>query len=232
MTTTSTDSGERPGSVAIVAMGPSRTDYIHESVMQSSRLRVADEIWAINSMGGVIQHDRLFCMDALPYFSRAARKENLHLIGYQDWLPFHPGPIYTQRKYPGFPGSVEYPLKEVLDDLGEPYFNGTPPYAIAYAIHLGVREIRLYGMDYTQVDRGLAEAGRACVEYWVAVALSRKIHIAIAPSSTLLDTVYMTRRRMTHRPLYGYTTQPLIERGKDDKFIVELAPLTDKEKPE
>jgi hypothetical protein len=123
--TTSTGDNHSPYTVAIVAMGPSYADYMRDCLAKSGRLQVADETWAINAMAGVIDHDRAFIMDDLPYFAKAARSENPPLVGYNDWLHRHPGPIYTQKAYPEFPGSVEYPLEEVVNSVGYPYFNTT-----------------------------------------------------------------------------------------------------------
>lgn len=202
MTTSTNDKGV-PYSVAIVAMGPSYLDYIKECTAQSGRFRVADETWAINVMGNVIQHDRLFVMDDLRYFAKVAKEENKALVGYGDWLHKHPGPIYAQQTYPEFPGAVEYPLEDVLNTIKFPYINNTTVYAVCYAIHIGVKHIKLYGMDFTYANnRGFAEAGRACIEHWLRDAAWRGIKVTIAPSSTLMD--------QHKRQLYGYSTQPTI----------------------
>lgn len=216
--TTSTNDREAPRCVAIVAMGPSRNEYLAECAGAAGRHRVADETWAINAMAGVIQHDRAIIMDALPYFAQAAREQPAH-DGYRDWLRTHPGPIYTQRVYEGFPGSVEYPLEAVLNTVRYPYFNNTCAYAIALAIHMRVRHLKLYGMDYTygKDNRGFAEAGRACVEFWIRDATWRKIKVEIARSSTLMD-------QASGRVLYGYSFPPLIGMDAAGKFTVEHRP--------
>lgn len=201
--TTATGDGGRPYSVAIVAMGPSRADYIEECTRMSSRHAVADETWAINAMAGVIQHDRAVIMDDLRYFAKAAR-ENKALEGYKDWLHKLKTPVYTSRADPELcPGSVDYPLQEVLAKLTVPYFNSTVAYALGLAIWMGVKELKLYGMDfnYGPEGRGFAEAGRACVEYWIRDAEWRGMKVKIAPGSTLCD-------QKTGRVLYGYAEPP------------------------
>lgn len=207
----STNDAEAPYTVALVAMGPSRADYLNECVNASSRFRVADETWAINAMAGIIQHDRAIIMDALPSFAKRAR-EAKHLEGYADWLSKHPGPIYTQRRYADFPGSVEYPLQDVINDLGFAYFNNTTAYAIALAIHMKVKHLKVYGLDFTSADnRAFAEAGRACAEHWLRDAAWRGMKITIAPSSSLMD--------QANRQLYGYSFQPEITK-EDGRFVV------------
>jgi len=212
--TTSTNDGGVPYTVAIVAMGPSRSDYINDCISKSSRFQVADETWAINAMGSIIQHDRLFVMDDLPYFAKVARSENPGLVGYSDWLHKHPGPIYAQKAYKEFPGAVEYPLEDVLNVIQYPYINNTTAYALCYAIYLGVKHIKLYGMDFTYANnRGFAEAGRACIEHWIRDACWRNIKVTIAPSSTLMDT--------HNRVLYGYSVPPKVDKI-DGKYKVSF----------
>ena len=211
---TSTGDNGNPYSVAIVAMGPSRTDYINACVAASSRHAVADETWAINAMGGVIQHDRLICMDALPYFAKAGRDANPALAGFSDWLSKHAGPIYTQQVYEGFAGAVAYPLEDVLNDVGYAYFNNTVAYAIGLALLMKVRHLKLYGCDYTAGQHADGQTGRACVEYWLSVCVQRGMKITIAPSSTLCD-------QKSGRVLYGYSKPPVI-RNVSGKIQVTL----------
>lgn len=204
MNTATNDRGV-PYVVAIVAMGPSHRDYMSECIQKSSRWRVADETWAINAMAGIIEHDRSFIMDDLRYFQKQARGA-AHLAGYQDWLtkPSRP-PIYTSAVHAEFPSSVEFPLKEVVEHLGFAYFNTTVAYAVAYAIHLGVREMRLYGMDFTDKNnKAFSEAGRSCVEHWLRDARWRGIKVSIAQNSSLMDTA-------TGRALYGYSEPPVVK---------------------
>ena len=213
---TSTDQGDGPYTVAIVAMGPSHKEYISDCIKGSGRFSVADETWAVNAMAGIIEHDRAIIMDALPYFAKVSRSENPALMGYKDWLHKHRGPIYTQRHYEEFPGSVPYPLEDVLNTLRYAYLNNTTAYALALAIHMKVHHIKLYGMDFTNNDnRGFAEAGRACLEYWIRDAIGRGIKVSIAATSTLMD-------QCLGRRLYGYTSPPKIT-AVDGKFKVDLS---------
>lgn len=212
--TTSTNDRESPYTVAIVAMGRSHQDYMELCLRQSSRLKVADETWAINAMAGVIDHDRAFIMDALPYFAKASREENPALDGYKDWLHRHPGPIYTQRVYEGFPGSVEYPLLDVLNVINVPYLNTTVAYAIAYAIYLQVKHLKIFGCDFTYGpnNRGFAEAGRACVEFWIRDCAWRGMKVDIADTSCLCD------HSLGRPSLYGYSAPPPLAM-QNGKFV-------------
>lgn len=192
---TSTGAGIAPYTVAIVAMGPSHTDYTSECANLGGRTNVADETWAINAMANVIEHDRAVIMDDLEYFAMSGR-EHPHLAGY-GWLKDHPGPVYTSRPNEKFKGSVAFPLNEMLTKLGYSYFNNTCAYAIGLAMLMGVRHMKIYGMDFTNREGSIVEAGRACVEFWLSRATMSGTKVTIAKSSTLCD-------QHTGRPLYGY----------------------------
>jgi hypothetical protein len=190
--------------VAIVAMGKSCTDYVLEAAVQNSRSQIADEIWAINAMGDVIYHDRLFIMDDLRVFvHRMAERKPW----YTDWMKTHQKPIYTSVDYPEFPSSIAYPLQEVINDLeNSHYFNSTVAYAVAYAIHRKVSAIKLYGADFTYPNVHTSESGRGCVEFLLGVAHARGIRIDTAGTTTLLDTNVPKEHK-----LYGYIRQPSVD---------------------
>ena len=82
---------------------------------------------------------------------------------------------------------------------GSPYFNSTAAYAVAYAVHIGVKRISLFGIDYTMPNAHSAEKGRACVEFWLGIAAARGIEITVPETSSLLDACAPDRDR-----LYGY----------------------------
>jgi len=189
-------------SVAIVAMGRSCADYVKEAAFLHSRHQIADETWAINAMGDVIQHDRLFVMDDLRVFVK--RMEESGKTWYTNWMMTHDKPIYTSVDYPEFPSSCVYPLAFVVNNLNNPeYYNSTVAYTLALAIAEGFKEIKLYGADFTYEDTHLAESGRGCVEFLMGIAHARGIRMEVARSSTLLDTTVPKDRK-----LYGYIKQP------------------------
>ena len=70
----------------------------------------------------------------------------------------------------------------------------------------------MYGIDFTHKAINFAEAGRACCEFWLAIAISKKIKIHIANSSSLLDMNVPDDQKLYgyHRledPLVSTTTQ-------------------------
>jgi hypothetical protein len=114
------------------------------------------------------------------------------------WMRTHPGPIYTPRLHPDYPGLVEFPLEDVINNVGHAYFNSTAAYAAAFAIYLGVKRISLFGCDYTYPNAHHAEKGRACLEFLLGIASARGIEIGVSDRSSLLDTCEGVP------PLYGY----------------------------
>ena len=195
-------------SIAIVALGNSFSEYI------SARIRSEnfDEVWTINSMSGVIYHDKCFMMDPPSRFldtPNAGKQTNIM----QERLRTKKDiPIFSCCLDKRCPDVIEYPLQEVIQKTGFAYFNNTVSYAIGYAVAQKVSDLHLYGIDFTHKAVNFAEAGRACCEFWLAIAISRKIKVHIANSSSLLDMNIPEDEKLYgyHRlddPLVSTTTQ-------------------------
>lgn len=210
-----------PHSVAIVAMGASCHTYLSVVSQAGDRRRLTDETWVINAMGGVLAHDRVFHMDDMRLQEmRAAANPKSNVAGLANWLRTHPGPIYTSRAYPEFPGAVEFPLAEVMTKTGHGYFNNTVAYAIAYALYLkltqgGPRRLELYGIDFSYPQGHKREKGRACVEFWLGLCSAHGIDFVIAQDSTLMDAAVPDAEKV-----YGYDGYTLKIDIKEDGFHV------------
>ena len=207
-----------PETVALVAMGSSRVDYEADVMKAGSKYGVADETWVINKLGAILQHDVLFRMDDLKEAhdcnlkngTNRDKSKTIHDT-FDEWLRKHDKPIITSTAYDEYKSSVEYPLEDVVNTIGYSYFLTTPAYAAAYAIHIGVKKLKLYGCDYVYENNiYLAESGRANLEFILAVGMSKGIEIEIAPSSTLLGT---------NRGIFGnfYSYKKVIEVLASDK---------------
>ena len=160
-------------------------------------------------MGGVIQHDRLFQMDDLKVQeSRAAADEKHNVAGMLEWLRRHPG-FYTSTAYPDWPNATEYPLQEVIGELGIAYYNSTVAYALALAVFEKIPKVSLYGVDFSYPDRHIAEKGRGCVEFLCGFAAARGMQIEVAQDSTLLDANVDPSERF-----YGYDAWDIAVDGK------------------
>lgn len=209
-----------PKSVAIVALGPSLGAYVDLCRRLGGRKRLADETWAINALGDVIACDRVFHMDDVRIQEiRAAANPDSNIGVMLDWLKHHPGPVYTSRPHADYPGLVQFPLEDVVNDLGYAYFNSTVAYAVAYAIHIGVQSLSIWGADYTYPNAHHAEKGRACVEFWMGVAMARGIELSAPEQSSLVDMI-------DGRPLYGFgamgTLDVTSKPGPDGRLIVSF----------
>jgi SAM-dependent methyltransferase len=191
-----------PEHVAILGLGPSLEEYVNITKRLGGKHAYCDEVWGINAVAGVILCDRVFHMDDVRIQERRAQAlPESNIARMLEWLRVHPGPVVTSRAHPDYPGLVEFPLEDVINDLGHDYFNSTAAYAVAYAIHIGAKRISLFGLDYTYPNAHDAEKGRACVEFWLGVARSRGVNLTIAKTSSLMDALHSRQER-----LYGYDT--------------------------
>jgi SAM-dependent methyltransferase len=189
-----------PEHVVIIGLGPSSSAYMDLVKRLGNRHVFADEVWAINAMADVVKCDRIFHMDDLEIQeARAAAQPGSNIDHMIRFLRTHPGPIYTSRLRPVYPGLVEFPLEDVLNNGGFPYFNSTAAYAIAYAVHIGVKKISLYGLDYTMPNVHSGEQGRGCCEFWIGLAMARGVEINVPEQSSLMDACVSDDLRF-----YGY----------------------------
>jgi hypothetical protein len=206
-----------PDHVAIIGLGPSCVQFFELTRRLGGVSAYCDEVWGINAIGDVLGCHRIFHMDdVLVQEARAEANPSGNIAAMVRWLKTHPGPIYTSRAREGYPGLVEFPLEDVLNaghdsNGGAPYFNSTAAYAVAYAVHIGVKRISLFGLDYTLPNAHKAEQGRACVEFWLGIAAARGIEITVPSQSSLLDACAPEAER-----LYGYDcTDVYLEDRKD-----------------
>lgn len=207
-----------PKHVAILGLGPSVDQYLDVTKRLGGKHAFCDETWGINALGGVLFCDRVFHMDDVKVQeARAAALPESNIARMVEWMKFHPGPIITSRAYPDYPGLVEFPLQDVLQKFETPYFNSTAAYALAYALHIGVERISIFGCDYTYPNQHDAEKGRACLEFWIGMAMARGVRVAIAQSSSLMDALGTQAER-----LYGYDTVDVTIRTENGRAVVDF----------
>jgi len=204
-----------PDHISIVAMG--RTAEVFLRAMQTSTYfhSFPQEVWGINQTYNWAKLDRLFVMDTEAEYKINVEDAEL-LQGLLSWrrsLLKATIPIYTTINDSKWPTGIEFPLQEVVTEINIPiadtYFMNTVPYALAYAIAIGVKRIDLFGMDFEYMDpkTGIVhtlEQYRACVEFWAGIALGRGISVRTPNESGLFY--------MNHRGYYGY--------GEDQPDIV------------
>lgn len=188
--------------VAILGLGPSVDQFTDICKRQGGRSKFCDEVWSINALGNVFDCDLIFHMDDVRIQEiRAAAAPASNIAAMLKWLKKSRVPVVTSRPHEDYPALVEFPLEDVLNDLGHDYFNNTAAYAVAFAIHTGVTDLSLFGMDYTYENVHQAEKGRACVEFWLGQAHARGLKIHLPKNTSLLDANMSRAAR-----LYGYDT--------------------------
>lgn len=186
--------------IAIVGLGPSSAEYVDLCKRLGGRHQFCDETWVINAFGDVLAHDLVFHMDDVRVQElRAAAEPESNIAAMLKWLKKHPGPIITSRAHPDYPGLVEFPLEDVVNQHPQSYFNSTAAYAVAYAIHVGATKISLWGCDFTYPNSHDAEKGRACVEFWMGIAAEKGIQLSMPKTTSLMDALYQQAERF-----YGY----------------------------
>ena len=209
--------------IAIVALGGSFSEYVLSRINSVEY----DEVWGINSIGAIFHVDRTFMMDPASRFLDDVKAGLQTGVGREFLLETpNKGPIYSCELDDRVPEIVEYPLTEVVQKLELCYFNNTVAYAIAFAIAAEVGKLNLFGLDFSYKQNiHFAEAGRACVEFWCAVALKNKIPVQVARTSALLDSNVPDNER-----LYGYhrLDPPLVQSMVDGNLVItrqeEMAP--------
>ena len=201
-------------SVAIVGLGKSWFDY---NLAKSHGVHF-DEVWAINGVGTVIYHDRVFMMDPASRFldteDAGGQTESM-----KNMLQEHEGPIYTCELDDRCPGLVEYPIEEVVTQLNCYYLNNTVAYAIAFALWNEVSVLKMFGVDFSyKGNLHFAEAGRGCTEFWLSKCIANGMQVEVAHTSGLLDTDVPAEQK-----LYGYhrLSNPLVVMADENGLKLE-----------
>ena len=181
--------------IAIIGLGASQIDY----VIGVENSKQWDEVWGINSALSVFELDRVFMLDPVSRFLDTEDAGNQTEV-MRRVLPNYTKPIYTCELDDRVPALVEYPLEEVIKDQRCAYMNNTTAYALAFALWNEVGHIDLFGMDFSyKHNLHFAEAGRACLEFWICKCISSQITVGVSPRSSLLDQNVGLEER-----LYGY----------------------------
>ena len=181
-----------------------------------------DEVWAINAMAGIArQVDRTFMMDPPSRFlDTEDAGSQTHLM--TKVLKTHPGPIYTCKLDERCTNLVEFPLLDVVKDTGSSYLNNTVCFAIAFALYNKAARLNMFGVDFTyKGNLHFAEAGRACVEFWLSKCITAGMIVSVAPRSGLLDTDVPLKDK-----IYGYhrlDNPPLIMIDPDTDEFQEVS---------
>ena len=166
-----------PRKVAIIGTAPSSRDLAP----------FQDPSWEIWSLSNRVVTDQLprwdrhFELHPLAQFEREPEARP-----YVDWMHRLDGskPIYLQSpdKHPEIKGAVAFPYDTLIEIHGR-YFTSTIAWQIALAIHEGVSEIGLWGVDLMLQDEYAHQ--RPCVEFLLGYAAAKGIKVTIPSQSSL-----------------------------------------------
>lgn len=132
--------------------------------------------------------------------------ESLHNLSdpkHYEWLRQpHEFPIWMQEANPDIPASVKYPREEMKEELFCNFYQGlkqkdrevydsSMDFAIALAVHLGYKEIQIYGVEVEADTEYLRQ--REGIKFWHGYALGRGITVRTYCGDAMFD-----------RPVYGY----------------------------
>ena len=200
-------------SVAIIGLGVSQVDF----AIGLENSSTWDEIWCINSAGLVYPADRIFALDPASRFfdSDDAGKQTEAMIKLMSESDV---PIYTCEEDPRIKNPVRYPVEDVCNATKCAYMNTTVAFAIAYALYNKVGRIDLFGIDFSYKENmHFAEAGRACVEFWISKCMSEDIIVGISGRSTVLDSNVPATEK-----LYGFhrLDKPLVAVPHEGRFLI------------
>ncbi len=105
---------------------------------------------------------------------------------YIKWLSEQKFPVYLQdepwhQKY--FPHALGFPAREMLKKFGRHWFTSSFAWMMAFAIHLGYKEIGLFGVDMASKDEYIQQ--RQGFYHWLEKAQGLGIKVVIPRESDL-----------------------------------------------
>lgn len=109
------------------------------------------------------------------------------------WLPEHRKgkTIIMQKRYLGVPGAKKLPVAEMVDWFsydGKPYLTSTFSHMLVYALHVGYKDISIYGFEMESDTEYIHQ--RACAEYWIGYGRALGIKIEAPGAKILKGTHY------------------------------------------
>jgi hypothetical protein len=155
------------------------------------------EIWACSAsnMGVLPRSDYWFEIHATD-----RRAPNPKLTKYYHWLQKHPK-VFMQKKDELFPGSIEYPKDEMIEEFGNMFFTSSVAWMAALAISKLTKSpdeekiLGFWGIDMAASDE--YDFQRAGCHFFIWVARNRGIDVVAPGESDILNPY----------PLYGYQEQ-------------------------
>jgi len=169
--------------LAIVANGPTRDQAPHDDENY--------DVWTMNNHVLLWQKRTTGVFEMHP----DAFNATIYNDEYKDWLRQpHDFPIFTHARTPDIPSSVPFPRAEIQKRWGvnlykgsgriENFYTSTFPYCLALALHVGYRDVEMYGVDLNKEER---IQHRDAVFFWMGICLAHGMTITIPEQSPLMD---------------------------------------------
>lgn len=206
--------GRTPKTVALLALGPSRNAYAAANLEPdlSDAVLGVDETWTLNRGLSLVPHDLLWVMDHIQ-----GEADKFPRYGERLWK--HDRPIITSDNCDGWPAHVRrFPFNEVWNWLrtvvqpqhGDWYHNSLA-YIFVYSAFIGVRELRVFGADYSNHSSGVVEDGHPNVAYWAGRLESVGLSVRMPSDSAFLNA---NQRHW----IYGYRDDPRVIPANRGRF--------------
>ena len=211
--------GNKPISIAIIGLGPTMLDWNRANFTYERQHGKPDEVWTLNKGLRTIRADVGFVMDDMVGEARisASYAQDLADVSIpiitstldrdvRDLFPnlnLHAYPLAEvqwavgRRVLEGVRAEVTAEeMYRVGRDVGS-YLHNSIPYMLAYAFYIGVKQVALFGCDYTFKGQEAREDDRANTEYWIGMLRGFGMGIQAPHTTTLLNICQ-------RRSLYGY----------------------------
>lgn len=212
--------GKDPKRIAIIGLGPTSQDWHSAHVQYNPPLAPVDEVWTVNKGFRTVKADVVFIMDDLVDEARKSPRYGEEIAACD--IPVITSTVDSEVSA-RWPKALKYPLEQVLCHWGArinwmrtgkdempadealnfglnecAYWNNSIPYMLAYAGMIGVRNIAMFGCDYTFPGSAAREDDRANAEYWVAaLQFGMGVSFQMPQRTTLLN-------RDKGRVFYGF----------------------------
>jgi hypothetical protein len=117
---------------------------------------------------------------------------------YFAWLAAQTFPVYMQERNEYVPQAIPFPRKPLLDrwganDVRTNWFTSSIAWMIAYALHLGAKEIGIFGVDMAATEEHYSWQKAGCLRFF-EIAREMGVKIVVPLESTLAQRF----------PIYGY----------------------------
>jgi hypothetical protein len=112
---------------------------------------------------------------------------------YFGWLRTQSFPVYMQERNEYVPQALVYPFETMVAKFGRNWFSSSIAFMMAYAIHLGAKEIGIFGVDMAAPSEAYSAQKAGCIRF-IEIAKERGITVTIPLDSCLGK----------QPPIYGY----------------------------